>query len=226
MSDLQRYVSEELTHFTGRDKPDEDSYGLLVKIIKEELLTYPPHDKSGNLPPISIINGEANFSSNKMINPDCVCFCDIPVNDLRIHMKKYGKFGLSFSKNFLISHGANPVFYNALNSLCGSIERGRYFNGQMSKFNELFNQWLREKDQDKVSLYQFLYYDILSFFQFFDDKKNEVDFENYYMEREWRVIGDLKFKIEDIQRVIIPKEFSGRFREDVGNYYGQITFAD
>ena len=45
-----------------------------------------------------------------------VCFCDIPVTDLAIHMTKYSRFGLSFLKPFLISKGANPVLYVANNS--------------------------------------------------------------------------------------------------------------
>ena len=36
---------------------------------------------------------------------------------LHIHIKKYGYFGISFSKAFLIQKGVNPVFYVALNSL-------------------------------------------------------------------------------------------------------------
>src|SRR5689334_24442201 len=46
-----------------------------------------------------------------------VCFCDIPVEDLPLHMKKYSQFGLAFSKGFLIGKGATPVFYVSETSL-------------------------------------------------------------------------------------------------------------
>ena len=45
-----------------------------------------------------------------------ICFCDIPVTDLEIHMTKYSRFGLSFLKDFLVRKGATPVMYVAENS--------------------------------------------------------------------------------------------------------------
>jgi hypothetical protein len=69
------------------------------------------------------------FSSNNLINPDMVCFCDIPIGDLGIHIKKYGQFGLAFKKSFLIERGANPVLYVERNSavtyLCESKDNKR-----------------------------------------------------------------------------------------------------
>jgi hypothetical protein len=43
-----------------------------------------------------------------MINPDMVCFCDIPFEDLSIHVKKYSFTGLSFTKDFVASKGGCP----------------------------------------------------------------------------------------------------------------------
>ena len=38
MVDLQRYVSNELSHFVGKDKSDEDRYQLLLRILRTGLL--------------------------------------------------------------------------------------------------------------------------------------------------------------------------------------------
>jgi hypothetical protein len=46
------------------------------------------------------------------------------------------------------------------------------------------------------------------------------------MEREWRVIGDVKFALEDVHRVFMPERYAERFREDLPNYIGQLTFSD
>jgi hypothetical protein len=51
-----------------------------------------------------------------MVTPQVVCFCDIPLPDLPLHMTKYSRFGIAFRREFLISFGANPVFYVANNA--------------------------------------------------------------------------------------------------------------
>ena len=66
----------------------------------------------------------------------------------------------------------------------------------------------------------------LSFCVPFDSEKDDADEENYYMEREWRVVGPVRFALEDVCRVILPKPLAKRFRADVPGYMGQITFAD
>ena len=60
----------------------------------------------------------------------------------------------------------------------------------------------------------------------FDGNKTDADPDNYYMEREWRVLGNVMFTLPDVYRVVIPSAFAKRLREEVPNYYGQITFVD
>jgi len=109
--DLQRYVSDELTHLVGSKllNDNEAQYKLLLKILKEQQLRSLAFNQL-------TIDYEKNLSDDQMFCPSVVCFCDIPLGDLQIHMKKYGTFGLSFSKRVLIDKGANPVFYIAINS--------------------------------------------------------------------------------------------------------------
>ncbi len=112
---IQRYISNELAHFVGGNKSTkEKQYKVLIKILRKGLLT-PTHkdpERAGYL----AISLNGRISDNNMFKHCVVCFCDIPVNDQYIHMSKYGQFGLSFRKKFLIQQGANPVFYNAKNS--------------------------------------------------------------------------------------------------------------
>ena len=99
---MQRYISNELTHFIGRGKPINSQYNLLIKILREGWLTHPPHNPNirGNL----TVKPSAKISKNEMYSPQIVCFCDIPIEDLSIHIKKYSRFGISFSKDFIIMH--------------------------------------------------------------------------------------------------------------------------
>ncbi len=66
----------------------------------------------------------------------------------------------------------------------------------------------------------------LSFCVPFDSQKDDTDEKNFYMEREWRVIGDVRFRLDDVCRVILRSRYAKRFREDVPDYLGQITFPE
>ena len=111
MTQSQRYVSNELTHFVGRKEPTEaDQYNLLIKILRNGWLTHAPHDDP--LAPTRInLDLSKSIGDDEAVGYRVVCFCDIPEPDLAIHVKKYSKFGLAFKKPFLIDKGASPVFY-------------------------------------------------------------------------------------------------------------------
>jgi len=230
----------------GRDKTPEEQYKILVQIIKEGLLT--PNHKDPEMAGYIVISLNGRISDNKMFMPCVICLCDIPINDLYIHMKKYSQFGISFLKEFMIVKGANPVFYITKNSRINISEvasrvirttsRADYFDEMFLMYHNLFDE-LRSLVNNHTSsehravimkkiaeIDLFLKRYIFSFLKFFDDSKKDDDPENYYMEREWRIAGNLKFKIKDLHRVILPKAYAKRFRRDVPKFIGQVSFAD
>jgi hypothetical protein len=73
---------------------------------------------------------------------------------------------------------------------------------------------------------QFVFFHLLGFVKAFDSRLPEEDVNNYYMEREWRVLGNVQFALADIERVIFPRAYAERFRRDIPDYMGQIQFAD
>lgn len=263
MYPLQRYVSKELTHFVGRQLPAERQYSLLVEILRSRWLTHPPHNRniSGNL----TVNTEARMSENQMYVAEVVCFCDIPVSDLDIHIVKYSPFGLSFLKSFLIEKGANPVFYVAKNSTVRvprqssdvselkdaherslvigaeaffrTVPSSDYHDKMVREYHELSrlleNLVMQHRQSPGVPpdfvrlqiLWRFLDFHIFSFTKFFDDAKPDDDPQNFYMEREWRILGNLDFRLDDVQRVILPESYAKLFRQDVPDYAGQVTFV-
>jgi hypothetical protein len=159
-----------------------------------------------------------------------VCFCDIPVTDLEIHMNKYGRFGLSFLKPFLVRKGANPVLYVAENSQALSLglpgsrsgydvwPRAKVFKGNIQLYED-YRQKL------PLTLNYFLDLLVFGFIKYFDDSASDEHKANVYMEREWRVIGDVKFALADVHRVFMPERYAERFRADLPNYKGQLTFS-
>lgn len=236
MPKLQRYIAKELTHFIGKKlKTRAAQYKILIEILNSCWLTHPPHNpnRSGNLR----VSYKGLISENKMYSPEVICFCDIPVGDLNIHMKKYSLFGISFLKAFLIKKGANPVFYNSKNSTVfrhlNVKTRADLFDQNVKKLGN-FLTFLRMNplpqsplnSHDLQEIEYLLNFHIFSFIKFFEASKKENDPNNYYMEREWRMLGNVKFTLNQVHRVILPKSFAKKFRKDVPNFYGQITFAD
>jgi hypothetical protein len=71
----------------------------------------------------------------------------------------------------------------------------------------------------------FLYFHVFAFLQPFDASTADTDAGNYYMEREWRVLGNVDFAAEDVYRVFLPEEYARRFRDDLPEYAGQLTFV-
>lgn len=67
---------------------------------------------------------------------------------------------------------------------------------------------------------------LLCYCKFFDETLPLDHEDNYYMEREWRTIGQVVFADEDVQRLILPdEEYKSRFVEWC-NREGHAALAD
>jgi hypothetical protein len=67
---------------------------------------------------------------------------------------------------------------------------------------------------------------VFGFLKFFDHTRSDDDLDNFYMEREWRIFGNLKFDLSDVERVILPRSYSEKLRVELPGYFGQVTFSD
>lgn len=228
----QRYISKELIHFVGRGKPAQDQFELLLKIISSGCILHPPFNPgiSGNLN----IRSGSKFSENEMYAPEITCFADIPVSDLSIHMGKYSLFGISFCKDFIAQAGGAPVHYvPKIASVYEAGTKAAYFDKITTLCNQLFSE-IRFNRQNYPAdflkklgeLERFLDFHIFSYVKFFDHLLDDDDIDNYYFEREWRIIGNLNFKIQDIKTVFLPSSFSYAFRYFCPDYCGQAIFTD
>lgn len=119
------------------------------------------------------------------------CFTEVPLSELHLLTRRISErlielseYGLVFSREFLVSKGAQPALY--INSYGG-------------------NSWLREaadkvcdiaedRDFQRGKLWRLLPY--------LNAMHERYDFT---WEREWRVRGDLKFTPKDIVCVILPE---------------------
>lgn len=223
----QRYVSPHLTHFAGKDLPDEDArYQLLVKILKSgELL---PKGDSTLKDYTLVVDPERSLCDDEMYITDVVCFCDIPVADLHIHMGKYSRFGLAFSKRFLVRRGASPVFYVARDAIRHRGERLDQTLDSVAKEVHRLHKEAFKTEQDhpgRRTLLANLGFSIFGFIKGFESSAVETEEANYYMEREWRVLGCVEFKLSDVRQVIMPRGRFSQFRKDVTDYTGELIAA-
>lgn len=240
--DVQRYVSPDLTHFVGRGRRTlKEQYAVLRKILKEGRLRTPKDVELRRAQYVLSVDLAARLSSNEAYTDSVVCFCDIPLADLGLHMRKYGRFGLAFTRDFLLEEGATPVVYVPSTGRPALLPWSNYGRRRVSSnavaYDQFWSQYIKLRqaalDNSAGNLSEpmrrvsdFLDRFLLSHLKFFDPLTSDSDMQNYYMEREWRISRDVSFRLPDVRRVILPESYSRRFRHDFPSYDGEITFAE
>lgn len=241
----QRYVADELTHFVGRGRSEAEQYALLVEVLRTGRLRPDPPlaDPPGDL----LVDLARPLSGNDAYRPDAVCLCDIPLGDLDIHIRKYSPFGVAFRKAVLVERGASPMFYVAARSRTrapgadgadGARTRAERFDEAARGYHSLQQEALarlaegdapaREREflERFLRLADFLDFEVFSYAKFFDSPAPDEDPSNHYMEREWRVLGEVRFSLDEVTRVVLPSRYARRLREDVPEYAGQVVFGE
>ncbi len=239
MPDRSDYISSVLTHLVGRkEKSDEKRYDVLIKILEEEWITYWPHDPTQRTAKEIIIHHDKNIcdGTNEMYVSSVVCFCDIPIDKLDIHAKKYSRFGLAFDKDFIASCGGGPMYYVPINAAPAwpdgnesNVKRRDVFNQRMRECANLLsdmscddNEW---SDRAK-KVTSFLNANLFAYIRGFDHKLPGKHKNNYYFEREWRIIGNLHFRMNDVINILLPEEFADKFRKDFPELSGKLKILE
>jgi len=179
-----------------------------------------------------------------------VCFADIPEDHLAIHTNKYGDVGIAFSKAFLVGLGARPVMYVPVAARISLGNQPAASTGNWTtadhKFREMAQRLnaipqlisrdasvitdlearLKFARSDTVAtiaqLLHSLGTEVFGFLKFFDHTKADDDPHNYYMEREWRVIGAVKFSHVDVMTLYMPKRYIAEFENEFPMYAGKV----
>lgn len=120
---------------------------------------------------------EVDSSDNhfKMAIP-MVSFCDITLSQVKVHMDKYGEYGIGLTKEWAIRNGLNPVLYMDKNSMLAN------------SFINFFDDYLKAKTSFNIQEKQFL--DLARYTKNYqgDLERNGKIHKDYrfYDEREWR----------------------------------------
>lgn len=221
---VSRYTSDVFYHFVGLRNPTDHktNYSTLLKILDAKAVTHLPHNVNSPYKMVTY-RWDVDVQKGELIIPEVTCFCDIPYEALRVHLKKYGSFGISFLRNFVIKKGARPVIYLPLQSKdpmagWGTLHGLTMLRDWMTIRQGFVEQLVAPLDKKTrvrslgvkpttpenaiFAMDDFITSEIFAFIKVFDSDLAEDGPENFYMEREWRMYGNLKFEPANVANVI------------------------
>ncbi|MCG3165051.1 MAG: hypothetical protein POELPBGB_00811 [Bacteroidia bacterium] len=111
-----------------------------------------------------------------------VCFCDIPVSQLKDHMWTYGKFGIGLTKEWGMKNKLSPILYLP-SSDAQIIEQLKYL---MSKLKAVEKESTPETKQKLIDLELHLYH-ILRYLKLYKGNQGG-EILTFYDEKEWRYL--------------------------------------
>lgn len=194
----QRFASEILWHFCGKNKNGRESFQTLLRILGSFLRL----GESEKFIPLRSKEAASFFDFQ------AVCLTDMPLKDLPIHSNVYGKFAIGFHKKRAVLNGFMPIAY--------ANQHSRAFTRFLSLRKKMEEDFLRDparrkefEDFWKLIGSMFKHGDLLARAdenEFLDPRRR-----NYYYEREWRSINHWHFKPRDVAMVLMPGKYIQRF---------------
>jgi len=140
-----------------------------------------------------------------------VSFCDLPLSQVRTHLRIYGNYGIGLRKDWGKANGVSPVLYSYReSSFLDHLRKVIHENLDEGSRNEPLNP----KFYRRV-------FGILSFLKQYegDFKRRDQDYPNlrFYNEREWRYVPDTipedlqqrqRPEYKDLSECLISEEFN------------------
>ncbi|HCG7131688.1 TPA: hypothetical protein NJ327_004495 [Vibrio parahaemolyticus] len=116
-----------------------------------------------------------------------VSFCDLKLPELKVHMGKYGKYGIGLTKEWANRNGLNPVMY--INKHCPFTDN---FNQSLQGVYQRLNRLTDEDHFKGVSQSNMKIFDAYRYIKNYEGKleREDIVIENFRFadEREWRYI--------------------------------------
>jgi hypothetical protein len=221
------YTSSELFHFVGRADPNnhDRNFQTLKSVLESRCVTYSPNDLSWG-PVRHEVNWERSLLDESLVIPTITCYADIPKESLKIHMKKYGYFGLSIDRGYLVENYVRPVTYipiytadmlgisgrtllKDIEAVCKGYEKHLRSNRSNEQRNNPRSLGSIPIDADETidALSGTLLKDFLGFIKPFNSELDIGHPDNFYLEREWRKLGNIKFDDNHVGTVVIEEHY-------------------
>ncbi|MCG2635024.1 MAG: abortive infection system antitoxin AbiGi family protein, partial [Gammaproteobacteria bacterium] len=227
-------------HFVGHSSPEDDeaNYATLKIVLNGRCISHPPHDGTWGTTSYKV-NWEKLLETEELLVPSVTCFADIPFEALSLHISKYGKFGVALPLSLLVKYGTRPVYYFPISKQDALSVHGvsllRDIESTVKGFKE---QLIGEEAEDTVSremgstpdspesailaLDSMVFKDFIAFVKPFNVDLPHSDPSNFYMEREWRKYGNMKFSQNEVSRLVVARGFEERAKADFPDYGERI----
>ena len=239
---MSNYVSPELFHFVGARHPDDDeaNFKILTQVINQGQIGNHPGGDGWGRTRYSIKKPPSKFPDDLVV-PDVTCFCDIPFEALPRHLATYGPFGISVLKPHAIMHGCRPVIYwptrhddrfgvtgtTVLEDVWAVYDSLTEHLAQVPEaerrdLERHLGSRLTSLPKAADALHGLFARELLSFLKFYDSELQDDDKNNFYMEREWRRLGNLKFKPQHVGCLVVPDHFVDRAIASFPQYASRV----
>jgi len=190
-------MSDYVVHFT-KEYGGRSTYDNVISILYHRIL------RAVN--PFGIARNRApNIDSQRT-----GCFSEVPLHLINRLAQRRGRYGIGFTKQFLLEHGGGPIWYVEHGSPSEQCIQQLIVEALRSSFPQAHPIW---------SITPFI------------DSPGDYPGGSYRFEweREWRHIGDLHFTEDDVAFLIIPEELHGLarnfFQDAHENYTGPAYFC-
>lgn len=217
-------MNEALYHFVGWGSPtdDEKNFKTLCAILDlMRVGRYPNDNPSAGLQ--LIIDSNRTLQKGELIQQSITCFCDIPFDDLGIHVSKYGSFGVGVSRHWLSVFGARPVSYvprpssrpdtrghslvSELQALIKGIQTHLYPPEPFENTSvRTVGEELTTSAEVIDCLESVFNRELLAYLKFYDSDLPQDHPENYYTEREWRKFLPMPLDLALLE-VVVPASY-------------------
>ena len=239
---ISPYTSSHFFHFVGGPSPSEHekNFNTLLAILRSKTIRGSAGG-DGWGPIQYMFDPEGKLIDETLVNPGIVCFCDIPEDSLQIHRSKYGEFGIALKRDYLINRGLRPVMYfptrpDDATSVQGSeaLRDIEVFFRSLRKYadDHEFASSSRTMAQPAESSEELLKgalsiiaMQFIAFLKPFSSVLEDQDPDNYYLEREWRRLGNMKFDFDNVERVVVAEGFVEPLLEEFPQLEGKVRIT-
>jgi hypothetical protein len=234
------YTSPELFHFVGYRHPNdhEANYRTLKTVLLSQCVSHPPHDGSWGSTSYER-REEGRLEDESLLVPTVTCYCDIPKAALALHTSKYGAFGVGFPRSFAVQFGARPVTYIPMQKGDHLSLFGRQLVRSLELTHKSFKAHVLDQLTDKPNSWHptekatspaeaiarmdaVFEKDVLAFIKPFDSDLADDNVRNFYMEREWRKFGNLRFSDGNVSSVAVASGWEDRLKSDMPAYAARV----